>query len=52
MLINEQEKPEPPFSSGTIILIEKVDGRFIRLSSREEAEELSRLAKFVAENWG
>jgi hypothetical protein len=51
MVINDLPEFEPPFNSGTVIAIEKAEGRYIRISSQEEAQELANLAQFVADNW-
>ncbi len=51
MVINDLPEFEPPFNSGTVIAIEKAEGRYIRISSQEEAQELANLVQFVADNW-
>ena len=50
--INGQDFPQPPFNSGTVLVLDEGgEGKIIRFHNAEEAMEISEAARSVAENW-
>ena len=45
------ELPAPPYAEGTVVGFQAVDGRFIRLNTKQEVLDLIELLKLIAENW-
>ena len=50
--INGNNFPQPPFNSGTVLVLDEGgDGKIIRFHTAEEARNIYEAAKIVAENW-
>lgn len=50
--INDQDPPDPPFNSGTVLVFDSGgEGRYIRISNQVEATALAEAAQFVADHW-
>jgi len=43
--------PTPPYNEGTVVGFEVVDGRFIRINSKQEALDLIVALQIIANNW-
>lgn len=43
--------PKPPYNEGTVVGFQVIDGRFIRINSREEALDLILALQIIADNW-
>ena len=41
----------PPYNEGTVVGFEVVDGRFIRVNSKQEALDLIIALQTIADNW-
>jgi hypothetical protein len=41
----------PPYTEGTVVGFEVVDGRFIRVNSKQEALDLIIALQTIADNW-
>jgi len=52
VLINDTPEAEGPFLAGTVVGYGSAQGDYIRVMTREQAEEIQAALTRILENWG